>query len=114
MALAINEFTTPVSYSRNKPREEIDFIAKKGNGLIAIEVKFTAGDIKSSIAAINRGDIQHIVKVQGVKELSDENITIFPLYSVHELCCWLGHSIDKNKYTVKTINRDKFFALVQD
>jgi len=105
VALAIREFTIPVSYSRNKPKEEIDFIAKKGTEHIAIEVKFNDGETKSSIAALNRGDIDHIVKVQRAEEPSKEDITVFPLSSVHELGAWLGHSPDKNKYTLKTMNK---------
>jgi predicted AAA+ superfamily ATPase len=105
VALAIREFTVPVSYSKNKPNEEIDFIAKKGTELIAIEVKFNDGETKSSTAALNRGDINHIVKVQRKVEASKEDMTIFPLSGVHELGVWLGHRPDKNKYTLKTINR---------
>jgi len=104
VALAINEFTTPVTYSRNKPKEEIDFIARRGNDLIAIEVKFTEGNTKSSMSALERGDVQHILKIQGKEEASEEKINVLPLYDVHTLGAWLGHSPDKNKYTSAIID----------
>lgn len=99
VALNIREFTTVVSYSRNNPTEEIDFIAHQGKELTGIEVKFKNGPVKSSEYALGRGEISRIIKIQGEHEESSENITVLPLSDAHKLGMLLGHEFGKTKYT---------------
>ena len=98
VALNIREFMRPVTYDRNKPDEEIDFLGQRNNELLAIEVKYTSGPILSSMAALERGDVQHIIKVQGVEESSTEDITVLRLRDCHKLGELLGEPFGKTKY----------------
>ena len=98
MALNISEFTRPVTYYKNNPPEEIDFITLKDGELTAIEVKYTQGETKSSSEALKRGDIKHIIKIQKQPEQSDSVMTVLLLQDCHKLCELLGEPSVKTRY----------------
>ena len=98
VALCLHEIMSVVSYSRKD--EEIDFLLKRfsGDELISIEVKFTQGDILSSIKALNSGYIKHIIKIQRKEEESTDNITIYPLQDMDKFGEFLGYPENFNRY----------------
>ena len=100
VALNIREFMSPRTYSRNKPPEEIDFIAERaGVGLVGIEVKNSTETTKSSDKALERKEIKQVIKLEGKPGQSTDGAIILPIWEAHSLGGLLGYPEGRNKYT---------------
>jgi hypothetical protein len=71
--------------------------------LVAIEVKFSAGGIKSSMPDLERGEIQQIIKVQIREEKSTDTIKVLLLKECHKLGEMLGKPTGKTKYDIPNL-----------
>ena len=102
VALCLREYMVPLSYARKD--EEIDFLLRRFSDekLTSVEVKFTGGDIVSSLKALNSGYIKHVIKIQRKMEESTKDITVYVLQDMDKFGEFLGYSKDHNRYT-KTI-----------
>jgi predicted AAA+ superfamily ATPase len=98
-ALSIREFMRPRTYSKNNPKEEIDFIAERtGFGLVGIEVKHSTEMTKSGDRAMERKDIRQIIKLEGQPGQSTNEIISLPIWEAHTLGALLGYPENRHKY----------------
>jgi len=99
VALNIREFMRPRTYSRNNPKEEIDFIAERaGIGLVGIEVKNSTETTKSSDKAMERKDIKQVIKLEGKPGQSNSDTISLPIWEAHKLGSLLGYPENRHKY----------------
>ena len=99
-ALAIREFTRPMTYSCKNPRGEIDFVSWDGNLATAVEVKFSGGETKTSDRLLKEGKIARLIKLANSEAVEDRcNVICLPLWEIYKLGEILGFIPGQHLYS---------------